>query len=156
MSNLFYCTRTQHNAPNTLLYCILHHTSQFSRLQHIWRHCDMIPHVSLPIRYHDISTGMPWGRAQNTEGLRLNDVINRLIWAVKRSWCATCLIEPVILPDLAMHQFQMQLLNASTMPLIMSVYHLGNQFQMNLSVMKLCVVMKGSKWLKNTVSLLEN
>jgi hypothetical protein len=37
----------------------------------------------------------------------------------------------------------------------MSVYYLGNQFPMNLRVKKPCVVIKGTKWLKNIVSIQE-
>jgi hypothetical protein len=46
--------------------------------------------------------------------------------------------------------------NVSTMPLIMSVYYLSNQFWMNLNVGKPCVVIKGTIWVKNIVFLLGN
>ena len=70
------------------------------------------------------------------------DAIKGLIWAVKRSWWVTCLIEPVIPPH-QMHTCQIRPLHLGT---IFRLFETSSR--MNLRPLRPCAVIKGIMWLK--------
>ena len=72
----------------------------------------------------------------------------------KRSWCRTCLIEQVIPPRV---DFKHKMLIPTKCVHYTSEASFGlfwNTFRKNLRPVKPCAVIKGTRWLKNNVSLI--
>ena len=82
------------------------------------------------------------------------DAIKSLVRVVTRSWCSTCLIEPLIPPRV---DFKHEILIPTKFIHYASETSMGlfeNPFRMNLRLMKPCAVIKGTRWLQSNVSLI--
>ena len=82
------------------------------------------------------------------------DAIKSLVRVVTRSWCSTCLIEPLIPPRV---DFKHEMLIPTKFVHYASETSMGlfeNPFRMNLRLMKPCAVIKGTKWLRNYAYLI--